>query len=80
MTGIPVSRDTRIKPLETLSDMYSKCIVSPLISTPIAMMASKGPVETVVAATVVRSLVEPPSRSPAELPTPAEEDWTWDAA
>lgn len=42
MTGMPRSRPTRIRPCDTASEMYSKCIVSPLISTPIAMMASKG--------------------------------------
>lgn len=41
MTGIPVSRPTLISPFETASAMYSKCIVSPFISTPIAITASK---------------------------------------
>ena len=42
MTGVPESSWTRIRPCETASQMYSKCIVEPLISTPIAMTASKG--------------------------------------
>jgi hypothetical protein len=42
MTGTPVSSWTRMRPWETASEMYSKCIVSPLISTPIAITASKG--------------------------------------
>jgi hypothetical protein len=53
-----------------------------------AMMASNGSVEPVVVLVVAgrddRSVVEPPSRSPAE-PAPKAldedmEDWTWEAA
>lgn len=44
MTGTPVSKPTLIKPLQVDSEMYSKCIVEPLIKTPMAMIASKGEV------------------------------------
>jgi len=47
------------------------------------MMASKESVDGPVAADGNwddnKSLAEPPRRSPAELPMPAEEDWTCDA-
>jgi hypothetical protein len=65
--------------------MYSKCIVSPFMSTPIAIMASKGAVleaegEVLVEAAEVRSVIEvDESRSVAEAksapPVPDEEDW-----
>jgi hypothetical protein len=63
--------------------MYSKCIVSPLIRTPIAMTASKGflfPPEAVAEEEdLVRSVVEDERRSVAVIP-PAEEElaaaWT----
>ena len=61
--------------------MYSKCMVSPLMRQPMAMMASKGAVEAAVWDCVgreVRSVVEEPRRSPAER----EElcvDWIWEA-
>lgn len=42
------------------------------------MMASKGPPEVSVGREV-RSVVEEPSRSPAEEPEPACADWTWEA-
>jgi len=54
-------------------------MVSPLISTPMATMASSGPEDAEEAGSEVRSLVELPRRSPAVLPPPAEEDWTWEA-
>lgn len=43
-----------------------------------AMRASNGPVDAVVdaAGRDVKSVVELPSRSPAEPPLPAEDDWT----
>jgi hypothetical protein len=40
MTGVPVSSWTRIKPVETASQMYSKCMVDPFSKHPIAMTAS----------------------------------------
>jgi hypothetical protein len=63
--------------------MYSKCIVSPLIKTPIAIMASKGPEEATdepvwLRLMAVRSVVLEPNKSPA----PREEDvvdWIWEA-
>jgi hypothetical protein len=58
--------------------MYSKCMVSPFIRTPMAIIASKGPEEVLDSFMDVRSLVEPPRRSPA----PREEevvDWIWEA-
>jgi hypothetical protein len=51
-----------------------------LMSTPMAMMASNGPVEEEAAGSAVKSAVELPSRSPAEPPLPADEDCTWEAA
>lgn len=42
MTGVPVSSCTRINPCETASQMYSKCIVEPLMRHPIVMTASNG--------------------------------------
>jgi hypothetical protein len=58
-------------------------MVSPLINTPIAMMASKGPEDVVeepdaLMSSAVRSVVLDPRRSPA----PREEevvDWIWEA-
>ena len=41
-TGVPVSVWTFISPCETASEMYSKCIVDPLMSTPIAIKTSYG--------------------------------------
>lgn len=70
MTGTPVSNWTRMSPWDTASAMYSKCMVSPLIRTPTAMMASKGPPEDSVGRDV-RSVVDEPRRSPAEEPEPA---------
>jgi hypothetical protein len=59
--------------------MYSKCIVSPFISTPMAIMASNGAVDVEdLGVRDVRSEVEP-SRSAAAPTMPVEEDWTWDA-
>ena len=43
-TGIPVAVPTSMIPCETAAAMYSKCIVSPLITQPRQMMASKRPV------------------------------------
>jgi hypothetical protein len=51
--------------------MYSKCMVSPLIRTPTAMMASKAPEE---AGREVRSVVDEARRSVAEGP-PVEVPW-----
>ena len=42
MTGTPQSSWTRMRAWETVSEMYSKCIVSPFIKTPMAITASKG--------------------------------------
>ena len=42
MTGTPVSSCTRISACDTLSQMYSKCMVEPLMRTPMAMTTSKG--------------------------------------
>lgn len=45
MTGVPVSSWTFIRPCVTASQMYSKCIVEPLIKQPIAIAEVKGPVD-----------------------------------
>jgi hypothetical protein len=62
--------------------MYSKCIVSPLISTPMAMMASKGELDVLACDAcplrAVRSDVEP-RRSAAAPTMPVDEDWICDA-
>ena len=42
MTGTPLSIWSFISACETASHMYSKCMVEPLMRTPIAMTASKG--------------------------------------
>jgi hypothetical protein len=65
--------------------MYSKCIVSPLMSTPMAIMASKGAVleagaDGLLEAAEVRSVMDVEERrSVAEArrapPVPEEEDW-----
>lgn len=44
-TGVPVWSWTFIKPCDTASQMYSKCMVDPLIRHPIAMTASNGAVD-----------------------------------
>lgn len=49
-----------------------------------AISASKGCVDTAddedsVLESEARSAVELPRRSPADVPTPEEEDWTWEA-
>jgi hypothetical protein len=91
MTGTPVSSCTRMSACETLSLMYSKCIVSPLMSTPIAITASKGrfcvlakPIGLINDATPLPGTGVPergvpmfcaPSRSMAVAPA-----WTWDPA
>lgn len=71
-----------MSPVDTASAMYSKCIVSPFMSTPMAMMASKGAVEDVLGVSdtesEVRSVVEAPSRSPAERVEVCV-DWIWEA-
>lgn len=94
-TGTPESSCTRIKPWEVASAMYSKCIVSPLMSTPMAIMASKGAADAFAAvgaesaggevgrAEKVRSVTEvEPRRSVAEdVNVFVEvEDWICDAA
>jgi hypothetical protein len=48
MTGVPVSNWTLIKPCETVSQMYSKCIVDPFNKHPMAMTASKAEVEALL--------------------------------
>lgn len=71
----------RIRPEETASAMYSKCMVWPFMRTPIAMRASKGAVLVggeEVRDREVRSEVEEPRRSPAEREE-VDVDWTWDA-
>jgi hypothetical protein len=53
-------------------------MVSPLMRTPMAMMASKGPEEVIGGFREVRSVVDEPRRSPA----PREEVvvlWIWEA-
>lgn len=77
MTGTDRSSWARMRPCETASAMYSKCMVSPLIRTPMAMMASKGAAEA-GAFRAVRSVVEEPRRSPA-LPLEAPLAWTCEA-
>ena len=66
-----------MSPCDTASEMYSKCIVSPLMSTPMAMTASKGceDVAGVEDVSAARSDAEP-SRSAAAPTMPVEEDWT----
>lgn len=55
--------------------------MDPLISTPIAIIASKGFLGTSVVLDFRRSVVDEESRSVALMPSPAEElAWTWDAA
>lgn len=78
ITGTPKSNCTLIRPRETVSAMCSKCMVSPLIKTPIAMIESKGPysVEDVWLPGIgVELRPRPPSRSP-DAP---EDAWIWDA-
>jgi hypothetical protein len=53
-------------------------MVSPLMRTPTAMMASKGPLEFAPVERAVRSLVEAPRRSVAEG-APEALDWICDA-
>lgn len=70
---------TLIRPWDTLSAMYSKCMVSPFMRTPIAIMASKGAVALVSAGGEVRSRAEvEPRRSVAERGEEWE-DWIWEA-
>jgi hypothetical protein len=45
MTGVPVSNWTLIKPCETVSQMYSKCIVDPFSKHPIAITAENAAVD-----------------------------------
>src|SRR5258706_16076873 len=71
ITGTPVSICVFIRACVTESHMYSKCMVEPLISTPMAITASKGPVLLLgdgATATVGSSklAVEAPSRSFAD--------------
>jgi hypothetical protein len=57
-------------------------MVSPLMRTPTAMMASKAPVEPEAAPPVgreVRSVVDEARRSPAEGRPLLEVDWIWEA-
>lgn len=77
MTGTLPSSCSLMSPWLTASDMYSKCMVSPLMSTPIAMMASNGAVdfESFETDNWVRSEALP-RRSAAAPTTPVEEDWT----
>lgn len=42
MTGTPESICSRMSACDTESQMYSKCIVDPLMSTPMAITASNG--------------------------------------
>jgi hypothetical protein len=79
ITGTPKSSWSLIKPRETDSAMCSKCTVSPFINTPMAMIASNGPlleVPEVEPGIGVELRPRPPSRSPEG----AEEAWTWEAA
>lgn len=62
MTGVPESSWTRMRPCETASQMYSKCIVEPLIRTPMEMTASKG---CLLAAALSPAGVEVPVPSPS---------------
>jgi len=71
-----------MSPWLTASEMYSKCIVSPLISTPMAIIASKGELDVLdceaCPVRAVRSEAEP-RRSAAAPTTPVEEDWICEA-
>jgi len=70
-----------MSPWLTASEMYSKCIVSPLINTPIAIIASKGELDVLdcdAPVRAVRSEVEP-RRSAAAPTTPVDEDWICEA-
>lgn len=84
-TGTPVSSWTRINPCETDSEMYSKCCVEPLIKTPIAIAAEKGPLSGVVPVAVAVAVAvagEVGSRR-EDVPMRSEafaEAWIWDAA
>ncbi|OBZ65766.1 hypothetical protein A0H81_14336 [Grifola frondosa] len=86
MTGTPVSNWTLMSACDTLSEMYSKCIVEPLMSTPIAMTASNGSlgIDTATGAGVEERepkegvdvpKLNPPRRSVAVAPA-----WTWEPA
>jgi len=79
ITGTPKSNWILMRPLETDSAMCSKWAVSPLISTPMAMMESNGPAlagEELLPGTGVALRARPPSRSPEG----AEEACTCEAA
>ena len=91
MTGTPVSSPMRIKPEQQLSEMYSKCIVEPLISTPIAITASNAEVffgleddeeeEEEEGLGVAVPLAGPSRREVAEMRSLALEDaWICEAA
>lgn len=51
ITGTPVSSWTFIRPWDTASEMYSKCMVSPLMRTPMAMTASNAEVDAALPVT-----------------------------
>lgn len=59
--------------------MYSKCMVSPLMSTPTAMMASKAPEEEEEERVEDRSGVDEARRSVAEGPPVVDVLWIWEA-
>lgn len=88
MTGTPVSSCTRISACDTLSQMYSKCMVEPLMRTPMAITASNGWLDmpAVTGAGVAARedgrgeemdtpKLSPPSRSVADAPA-----WIWEPA
>ena len=83
MTGTPVSSPTRIKPCETASQMYSKCMVEPLMRTPMAMTASKGCLDILLVDADVEGVAGEGSRREAVLLIKSfmlAEAWSWDAA
>jgi hypothetical protein len=55
-------------------------MVAPLISTPMAMIASKGFLGEVAVVGLLRSVVEEERRSVALMPSPVLLAWTWEAA
>ena len=80
MTGTPASSWTRMSPWLTASAIYSKCIVAPLMRTPMAMIASKGFFGLAALAEPVTSAVGEDRRSVALMPWTEELAWSWEAA
>lgn len=70
-----------MSPWLTASAMYSKCMVAPLMSTPMAMIASKGFFGLAKLVEPDTSAVGEDRRSVALVPCVEEElAWSWDAA